>query len=457
VPYSDGVKRSLLALSFPCLCGLVVVAGQSCAAKGKISATPGDSGAVDATAPPSPGSFCALPGSVVWSAAGSSVVPGGDASTPDLSWLTVPAGFCVHYFATLGDVRQMRFAPGGDLFATSPTTATAGGNSPAGLAMIAVLPDDDGDGVADSTLPYMSNLPSTQGFMFANDALYYQDGPVIHSVAFQPGDRAPSAQPQVVTTITAPQDELHWTKVMDIAQDGTIYITNGGSQEDECLSTDPTLGSIWALADGGTTTLVAKGFRNPIAMRCEADHDVCLAVELALDYSMFHYGREKIVPVRAGDNWGFPCCATADLPYEGVIYHDTGAAPDCSGVTAETDSFVIGQTPFGLDFETGKWPAPWTGRVFVTLHGASGSWLGAQVVAASIDPDGGMPLPASDLDLDGGPTPTSLLPFATGWDDGKQDHGRPAPIAFAPDGRVFVGDDYNGVIVWMAPIGLARP
>jgi hypothetical protein len=45
-----------------------------------------------------------------------------------------------------------------------------------------------------------------------------------------------------------------------------------------------------------------------------------------------------------------------------------------------------------------------------------------------------------------------MMDFATGWDDGKQDHGRPAAIAFSPDGRLFIGNDINGVIVWVAPV-----
>jgi hypothetical protein len=47
-----------------------------------------------------------------------------------------------------------------------------------------------------------------------------------------------------------------------------------------------------------------------------------------------------------------------------------------------------------------------------------------------------------------------MLDFATGWDDGHQDHGRPAPIAFAPDGRLFLGDDQQGAVLWIAPIDL---
>jgi glucose/arabinose dehydrogenase len=44
--------------------------------------------------------------------------------------------------------------------------------------------------------------------------------------------------------------------------------------------------------------------------------------------------------------------------------------------------------------------------------------------------------------------------FATGWDDGRQDRGRPADVTFAPDGRLFVANDVTGEMVWIAPESL---
>ena len=67
---------------------------------------------------------CALPGSIQFSNRGISIVPGGPPGTPDLSFLKLPAGFCAHYFGTVGNARQLRFAPGGELFVASPTTGT---------------------------------------------------------------------------------------------------------------------------------------------------------------------------------------------------------------------------------------------------------------------------------------------------------------------------------------------
>jgi glucose/arabinose dehydrogenase len=415
-----------------------------------------DASFLDPDATPPAGAFCALPGSVVSTAQGPRVVPGGPASLPDLSWLHLPVGLCAHYFATVNTARQLKFAPDGDLFVASPTLRTTGGANN-GIGGIVVLPDDDHDGVADANMPFLRNLPAVQGLLFANGYLYYQDDFIVRRVAFRQADRLPSASSEVVTDMTNWQqdkDHLHWPKVFDMARDGTIYISNGGSQNDSCDSTGTVRGSIVKLNADGSTSEVAKGFRNPIALRCEANQDVCLVAELALDYS-WTSGREKLVLVKQGDDWGYPCCATQNLPYPGATDSVTGKVPDCSRVVPETSSFLIGHTPFGLDFETGRWPAPWTGRVFVTLHGAYQSWTGARVVAVALDPNTGLPLPSSELPA-AGTDPANLLEFATGWDDGRQDHGRPAPLAFAPDGRLFLGDDQKGAVIWIAPIELMQ-
>ena len=91
----------------------------------------------------------------------------------------------------------------------------------------------------------------------------------------------------------------------------------------------------------------------------------------------------------------------------------------------------------------------------VTLHGdvASGWGLGSSPllwirIRALLAPASELSGVASSAD--------AMLDFAKGWDDGKQDHGRPAPIAFAVDGRMFVGDDMTGTVMWMAPVGLAQ-
>ncbi len=418
----------------------------------------------DALPPISPdamveGSYCALPGSVVGTSQGMVVVEGGDASLPDLSWLTVPAGFCAHHFANVPETRQLRAAPGGDLFVASPSQPSAGGAF-GGRGAIVILPDDDHDGLADAPVTFVPNLTQTQGMTFARGYFYYQDGANIRRVAFQSGDRAPSTPAEAVTTITALQSSDHFPKGVDVAQDGTVYVTNGSDQGEVCNSTRDPIGAVFKVGANGSNSVVTRGFRNPIALRCEANHNVCLVAELAKDGSGgTGGGREKIVVVRQGDDWGFPCCATTSVPYQDMLFQDTGQSvkpSDCASVTPENVSFEIGHTPFGIDFEPGKWPAPWANRAFIALHGVVGSYDGSRVVAIALDPTTGVPLQSSDLQSGASQEP-NMMDFVSGWDDGHQDRGRATAVAFGDDGRMYVGDDTKGEIFWIAPIGLMRP
>ena len=404
-------------------------------------------GFVDATVGSTPLTHpCDLPGSIQFTSRGVVVVPGGP-SGADLSYLHLPQGFCVHPYGVIANVRQMRFAPGGELFVSSPSRGTTSGGLN-GHAAIVLMPDDNHDGTADAILTFLSDLPSTQGLLFANDRLYYQDSTRIMSMPYQLGDRVPRAPATAMANITIFQATEHWPKTLDISDDGTIYVGNGGDQDEVCDPTRPFRGGILELdgSEGGTP--VAKGLRNPIDVRCARGNDRCFALELGLDHSASEGGREKLIPIRQGDDWGFPCCATQNVPFEGL---DEAEAAVCADVAPDADTFLIGDTPFGIEFEQGRWPAPWKKEAFIAMHGAAGGdgrpWAGARIVAIAMDPTTGLPLPSTDaLGADIG----AMTDFATGWDDGTLEHGRPTAIAFSDDGRLFVGDDQKGVIFWIA-------
>jgi glucose/arabinose dehydrogenase len=435
------------------------------------SSTPGAPTATATTGPTSSSTpFCDLPGSVQRTGPGLSVVPGGPAGTPDLSFIDLPIGFCVHYFANVGNTRRLRFAPGGDLFVASPTGFTTS-NGQNGRSEIVVLPDDDHDGTADQVITFMINKTHTTGLLFSGGYFYYQDnnpttptapGTRIMRVPFTPGDRSPSGESEQVTDLVGNfySSFLHWPKAIDIADDGTIYVTNGGDEVGIPLSPPPpdrcdpqfrpSEGRIFKLGENGTFSTVARGFRNPASLRCVHGRNLCFAVELTRDYSTPMGGREKLFPVRDGDDWGHPCCATKDKPYS-----DLGQNADCSGVASEIDSFFVGNTPFDLDYELGRWPDPWGNRAYVAVHGAYSTWEGARIVGIELDAMTGQVLPGSDLP---GMKAGAMRDFATGWElNASQDrsHGRPTVVTFAPDGRLFMGNDTNGDIIWMAPFGLA--
>lgn len=423
---------------------------------------------VTPTVTPAAQHFCDLAGSYQSTAPGVSVVTGGASVGSALNYLHLPIGFCAHFFARVGNPRDLRFAPSGELFVSSPSHPTTGGGqfSSGAADAILVLADDDGDGVAELTRTFLKDqqgrdvvLKQTVGLLFANGYLYYQDGTRIMRVPYTPGDRTTMAASEQVADITIYVDGLHWPKTLDMADDGTIYVGNGSYENEgnpgypECyMENRPFRGGILKLDGSPGGTPVAKGFRNPISVKCQRGHNLCFAIELAKDYSYGQGGREKIIPIHDGDDWGFPCCASKDLPYSFIQ-----PPPDCSHVSKESDSFYIGNTPFDLDFETGKWPEPWKNRAFVPLHGAAGTWTGARVVAIDSDSMSGQLLPGSDLT---GMSDGAMVDFATGWNRDTLDNvanGRPAVVAFAEDGRLFLANDYNGDIIWIAPLDLPIP
>jgi glucose/arabinose dehydrogenase len=408
--------------------------------------------------------FSELPGTICFGAGGKQTLVPGGRDAPAVTWLSLPDGFCAHYFAHVAATRQLRFAPGGELFVASPSTGTAGGAGP-GLGEIVVLSDANGDGYADGdSLPHSDGTPqnllfftavaSVQGLLFTPGFLYFQNDTQIMKVAYASGQKSLTGTPESVIDLSmangryASQD--HWPKTLDIADDGTIYVGNGGDQAQACnASAFPTplsqiQGGIFKLDGTPAGSPVAQGFRNPIAVRCQKG-GLCFAVELGLDGSEGGGGREKVVPIRQGDDWGFPCCATQNVPEP-----DLSGTPDCSSVADESVAFVIGDTPFGLDFEPGLWPAPYTKNMIVTLHGAVGSLIGERVVAVPMESNG---LPKNSSDLDG----STLPQFAGGWDGTMGAHGRPAAVTFASDGRAFIGNDWSGDIFWVAPVGLPIP
>lgn len=375
------------------------------------------------TAPPA--GLCDLPGSIQFTASGQTTVPGGPVGAADLSFLHLPVGFCAHYYGTVGNARRIRVAPSGELFVTSPTNVTTDGGF-GGTASIVVLPDDDADGTADSTLTFESSLPSTQGLAFAPGYLYYQDGIDVRRVPYASGDRTPSAASELVATIDGYISGLNWPKSIDVANDGTVYVTNADDAQ-ACDPMHPFRGGILSLASLHGTP-VAGGMFNPTAVRCQSSTGACFALDLAKSYSGMANGRDKFVEVQAGADFGYACCASGSTPYS-----DVSPTPDCSGVTKELAAFTADQRLSGLDFTPSSWPVPFDGKAIVSVHGALGLGTGARIATT---------LTSGGLTVD----------FSTGWDDGTFSHGQPSDVTVGPDGRLFVANDKNGVIFWVAPM-----
>jgi glucose/arabinose dehydrogenase len=351
----------------------------------------------------------------------------------------VPAGFCIRQFATVRSPRTLAFAPNGDLFVGAPSTFAPGGAN-GGPGAVLVYSDDDHDGVGEQHT-FAGSLADVHGIALGGGYLYYTTQNSVFRTPYTTGQRAETpGSREDLRMPTRYGTAGRWTHGLARSVGGTLltstgqYGTCGGMPVGEISrvgTTPPMPGAM------GTLDPVAVGFRNPMYLRCHFRDEVCVASELGEDQTPG--AREKILVVRMGTNYGYPCCFTTNL--------GPGGGMNCGSVTREDMEFPIGDTPFGLDWERGVWPEPYRHALFVALHGSfytTPAWQGARIVFASADPTTHVPSGAwRDL--------------VTGFGPGGSPLDRPSDIAFAPDGRLFFSDDLGNAIYWVAPTSLRMP
>jgi glucose/arabinose dehydrogenase len=372
----------------------------------------------------------------------------------------VPEGFCVREFTTtpVMETRVMRFAPNGDLFVAAPSAGTPGG-ARGGPGAIVVLADDDHDGKADSVVTYAgatgadtgcarseadpADLSCVHGIAFTQNYVYYTRSEEVRRFPYKSGDRnAQVPAGELVARIEGASMGARWTHGLEIRQDGRVLVSRGRFESSGCDAKDMGIGAVFSLDVTAplpvTPAVVADGFRNPMYLRCRPGCGDCFANELSGDGWGGIGGHEKLVTLAEGSHWGYPCCVAKDIPAAG------GNIAMCSSLAVEPISVPLHDTPFGLDFETGKFGAPYTYAAFAALHGSVAGWTGTAISWAPTDPATHAPTGKFQV-------------FASGWGTDGKVRGRATELTFAPDGRLFVGDDMSGRIFWIAPRTLARP
>jgi glucose/arabinose dehydrogenase len=348
----------------------------------------------------------------------------------DVPGTSVPGGFCLRRFAGVTEARTMAFAPNGDLFVGAPMQGTPGGAS-GGPGAIMVLSDDDRDGVAEIS-KFLEGVPDVHGITLGGGFLYFTTSNQIYRTPYETGQRRETGPRQDLGMPATFGMGGRWTHGLAMSVGGRLYATRG--QYGTCGGN--TGGEI-SVVSMGTSNVVAKGFRNPMYMRCHFKDDLCAATELGEDGQPG--AKEKLVSMRPGADYGYPCCHGLNVPF--------GAGRNCGSVQQEEAAFVLSDTPFGFDWEHDKWPDPYKGAIFVALHGSfytQPPWGGARIVFARVDPTTRMPT-------------EGWRDFVGGFGYGGSILDRPSDVAFAPDGRMFFADDQGGGVYWVAPNSLTRP
>jgi glucose/arabinose dehydrogenase len=369
--------------------------------------------------------------------------PIGDPNAPtfcergqDVIGVTPPDGFCMKYFAQIGEARSLSIAPNGDVFVGAPGRATSGGAT-GGPSAIMVLSDDDHNGIAEGTM-FAGAIEDVHAVVVAGGYVYFTTQETVWRTPYTYGQRMETeGKRESLGLPTAFSNGGRWTHGLARSAGGQLIATRG--EYAQCAM-QAQGGDISSVNADGSLTKIAGGFRNPMYVRCHPTDEICAANELGEDLTPG--AREKLIMLHPGTMYGYPCCGTKAEPAPNNM-----GVTDCADVTAEDQSYPLQDTPFGLDWERGLWAEPFKNALFVALHGSAYSnppWAGARIVYARVDPQTRAPIEGwQDFLLDWGPGGTPLE--------------RPADVAFSSDGRLFIADDTGGRVFWMAPKGLLAP
>lgn len=401
-------------------------------------ASAGPSGAGQVREPGSAGSAVAaprVPGSLD---AGPSVErnvfrPEELAATPErIAGLSAPEGFTIAAFASgLGEARML-VARGSSLYVTRPRPGD-----------VLRLEDTDGDGRADETRTLVSNLPMVHGIAFRGDSVYLATPT---EVLQAPVDAAGDFGAATVIIDDLPDGGQHPRRTLGISPDDRLFISVGSSC-DACEESNPEHATMLAAAlDGSTRSTVARGLRNTIGFDWQPGTNLLWGMDHGSDWRGDDTPPEELNAITQGADYGWPYCYGAQQ-VDPIIQDppDTTKEAYCPTTTAPTLATQAHNAPIGMTFYRGSsFPEAYRDDAFIAMHG---SWnrlppTGYKVVR---------------LVFEAG-APQRFEDFVTGFllDGGAATFGRPAGIAVAPDGALFVSDDMNGVIYRVA-FGEATP
>ncbi len=388
---------------------------------------------------------------------------------PQTASLKLPAGFCATIFAdSVGAVRHMVVSAGGTLIANLQA-----GRNPAVSAIKpgqVALRDNDKDGRADGIQRFGTG--GNTGIAIYKDWVYADVGRAIVRYRMNWSAVTPvGGADTVVAGIPGPPG--HTARNFTIAPDGAMYV-NFGSATNACQEKDRTAGSrgvdpcteldtragVWKFSADRLNqrpslgNRFATGLRNAIALRVAPGGQLYSIVQgrdqlfgnwsaKFTEQQNAELPAEILVAVNRGDDFGWPYCYYDGIRNRTVLAPEYGGDGTEIGRCATKKNPILGLpahwSPIDLLFYTGnQFPAKYRNGVFATFHG---SWNRAPL------PQAGYQVVFIPM-VNGLPT-GRFEEFANNFtailDPSKAEH-RPAGIAQAPDGSIYISDDAAGRI-----------
>jgi glucose/arabinose dehydrogenase len=345
-----------------------------------------------------------------------------EAPAPGLvgSRIRAPEGFAVGLFAEgIANARGLLPTPLGDLLVSQPRRGR----------VWLLERDADGDGRADATRVLLEGLERPHGMDLHDGWLYVAEGGAVGRVRFDPrARRVEGGFERVVTGL--PEGGNHWTRTVRLGPDGWMYVSVGSSCN-ACIEADPRRAALLRhRPDGSDQEIYATGLRNAVGFDWRPGTDELYATDNGRDLLGDDFPPCELDRVVRGGFYGWPFANGDRVPDPDL---GAGREAEIAASLPPAHAFRAHNAPLGIVFlRSARLPEAYRGAALVALHG---SWNrtrkdGYAVVSLHWRADGSI----EERD------------FLVGFLEAEDVIGRPVDVAEAPDGAIYVSDDYAGVV-----------
>jgi glucose/arabinose dehydrogenase/mono/diheme cytochrome c family protein len=398
----------------------------------------------------------------------------------DESGLKLPRGFCATVFANgIGHARNLVVAPNGVLYVNTWSGAYFGNDVPHVGGFLVALQDTAGTGKADRIERFGETVQSGgaggTGIAIYHDGLYAEINDKIVRYTLSADSIAPQG-PAVPVVTGLPLTGDHPMHPFAIDADGNLYVdvatatnacqtvnrTPGSPGKDPCTELQ-TRGGVWHFDANATNQAFspaaryATGIRNAEGYGIDAaGHRIYVTQhgrdQLHTNWPDLYQAEqeatlpaEEVVLLRQGGDYGWPECYYDGVQRKLVLAPEYGGdggrkVGPCAAKDAPVAAFPAHWGPNSMVFyDKDQFPARYRNGLFIAFHG---SWNRAPY------PQGGYNVVFQPLKGDRAAGKCEI--FADGFagsvrSPDKAWH-RPAGLAIAPDGSLFVADDVRGRI-----------
>lgn len=303
---------------------------------------------------------------------------------------------------------------------------------------VVALPDENGDGVADSVIEVISGLNNPHGLAFVcsaedstNCTLYIAEEDAVYSYSYDTENKVAKRKEILVEL---PSGDGHYTRTLLPHPDGRRLLIAVGSSCNVCVEKDARRAAVLAV-DLGTkeSKVFATGLRNTVFMAIHPVTGEVWGADMGRDRLGDDLPPDEINIIREGDWYGWPWFYGRNVD---DYNFSPNARPSFAQEAAPTHLEIQAHSaPLGIAFvpEEG-WPEEYWHNLIVAFHG---SWnrstpTGYKLVRINLTPEGSFNGKITD--------------FMTGFTKGGDIFGRPTGLLIEPGGVLYVADDRAGAV-----------